>query len=56
MDNIDEELYKDIYDSVLQFILIEGMHGVDFEKDGVLGTISKALLDLSKNIKDIANE
>jgi hypothetical protein len=56
MDNINEELYKDVYDSVLQFILIEGMYAVDFEKDGVLDTISKALLDLSKNIKYIANE
>jgi len=56
MDNIDEELYKDVYDSVLQFILIEGMYALDLEEDGVLDTISKALLDLSKNIKDVANE
>lgn len=56
MDNIDEELYKDVYDSVLQFILIEGMYAVDFEGDGVLDTISKALLDLSENIKEVINE
>tara|TARA_B100001142_G_scaffold300816_1_gene325896 strand:- start:528 stop:746 length:219 start_codon:yes stop_codon:yes gene_type:complete len=50
-ETIDDELYQGMYDSVIQLIALEGMHGdLDLDDESVRRSLSKALLDLSRDI------
>ncbi len=50
-ETIDDELYNGMYDSVIQLIALEGMHGdLDLDDESVRKSISRALADLSRDI------
>tara|TARA_B100000287_G_C20055019_1_gene551977 strand:+ start:36 stop:251 length:216 start_codon:yes stop_codon:yes gene_type:complete len=56
LSEYDRDLYDSVYNATLQLILLEGADGgVELEDKDTLEVISSALLDLSKNIKNIAN-
>ena len=56
LSEYDRDLYDSVYNATLQLILLEGADGgLDLEDKDTLEVISSALLDLSKNIKNIAN-
>tara|TARA_B100000427_G_C15010888_1_gene378171 strand:- start:79 stop:306 length:228 start_codon:yes stop_codon:yes gene_type:complete len=58
---INEEVYRDTYDAMLQVILLESMGSAfDFDDPSIVKSISKALKDLSVDIlekyKDVIND
>ena len=56
-ETIDDEIYSGMYDSVIQLIALEGMHGdLDLDDELVRKSISRALADLSRNILEKAPE